>query len=95
MTETRLRLRTQHLSWRTLDDEVVALDSQASSYLGTNKAGTLLWRRLADGATRNDLGDELVATYGIDRSTAEADVDRFLAELADAGLLEELPDVAA
>jgi hypothetical protein len=92
---TRVRLRTENLSWRTLDGEVIALDAQASAYLGANVAGSLLWRRLADGATRDELVAELVDAYGIDRSTAEADVDRFIVELSQAGLLEELPSAPA
>ena len=53
---TDLRLRTEDLSWREIDDEVIAVDVETSTYLGANKTGTLLWRRLGDGgATREEL----------------------------------------
>ena len=83
-----LRLRAEDLSWREIDDEVIAVDVETSTYLGANKAGTLLWRRLSeDGATRQELAELLVQTYGIELERASADVDAFLGELAAQGLL--------
>ena len=56
-----LRLRTNDLSWREIDDEVIAVDVETSTYLGANKAGALLWRRLGEnGATRIELAELLV-----------------------------------
>jgi hypothetical protein len=82
-----LRLRTDDLSWRELDGEVVALDGESSVYVATNRTGTALWRLLADGSTRGLLIDELVDSFGIARDRAEADVDAFLADLRTKGLL--------
>jgi hypothetical protein len=83
-----LRLRTDDLSWREIDDEVIAVDVGTSTYLGTNKTGALLWRRLgAGGATRSELVGLLVETYGIDADRARADVDAFVDDLAALGLL--------
>jgi hypothetical protein len=85
---TDLRLRTEDLSWREIDDEVIAVDVETSTYLAANKAGTLLWRRLGDGgATRQELAALLVETYGIERERALADVETFLGDLASRGLL--------
>jgi hypothetical protein len=83
-----LRLRTDDLSWREIDDEVIAVDVETSTYLGANKAGTLLWRRLGGGgATRQELADLLVEAYGIEPERARADVESFLDDLAAKGLL--------
>jgi hypothetical protein len=83
-----LRLRTDDLSWREIDDEVIAVDVETSTYLAANKAGTLLWRRLSSGgATRHELAGLLVETYGIEPERAAADVDAFLGDLAAQGLL--------
>lgn len=85
---TDLRLRENDLSWREIDDEVIAVDVETSTYLGTNQAGTLLWRRLSKGgASRQDLADLLVETYGIEPERARADVQSFLDDLAAQGLL--------
>lgn len=83
-----LRLRTDDLSWREIDDEVIAVDIETSTYLGTNKAGTLLWRRLGEGgATKQALADLLVETYDIEPERARLDTQAFLDDLAAQGLL--------
>lgn len=85
---TQLKLRTTDLHWREIDDEVIALEAQAATYVAANPAGTLLWRALVDGTTRDALADVLVEAYGIDREQALTDSDRFVAELAARGLLD-------
>jgi Coenzyme PQQ synthesis protein D (PqqD) len=85
----QLRLRETDLHWREIDGEVIALEGRGSTYLAANDAGTLLWRALAGGSTREGLADELVRTYGIDRTRATADADQFIAALAEQGLLAE------
>lgn len=84
----QLRLRSADLSWREIEDEVVAVDLQASTYVSANASGLVLWRALAEGATREELVDHLVAEFGVERERAAADVDRFVAELSAQGLLE-------
>ena len=86
---TELRLRDAAVHWREIDGEVIALETRGSTYLSANPAGTVLWRALAEGATRESLADELVRTYGIDRDRAVADADRFVAALVEQGLLAE------
>lgn len=84
---TELRLRDTDLHWREIDGEVIALESRGSTYVAANGAGTLLWRALAAGTTREGLADELVHAYGIDRERAAADAEEFIAQLAAQGLL--------
>jgi len=84
-----LRLRTDDLSWRELDGEVVALDGEQFVYLGTNEAGALLWQKLSSGATRDQLVEELQASFDIDVDQAGQDVDSFIAELRANNLLED------
>lgn len=85
----KLALRAEALDWRAIDDEVVMLDAERSTYLATNASGTLLWVALSDGATRDELIDRLVAEYSIDRAQAAGDTDAFLDELRGRELLEE------
>jgi Coenzyme PQQ synthesis protein D (PqqD) len=84
---TILKLRETDLHWREIDGELVALDGQDSRYVAANGSGTLLWRALIAGTTPEALAEQLVRTYGIDRERATTDVDRFLAALAERGLL--------
>jgi coenzyme PQQ synthesis protein D (PqqD) len=84
---SELRLKVEDLHWREIDGEVIALEARGSTYVAANGAGTVLWRALADGTTADALADELVRTYGIDRARAAADIEHFLAQLSDQGLL--------
>lgn len=82
-----LRLRENDLHWREIDGEVIALEARASIYVAANGSGSVLWRALKEGATRDGLADELVREYGIDRDRATVDADAFIAELTEHGLL--------
>jgi hypothetical protein len=82
-----LRLRTDELSWRKIDEEIVALDGRRSDYLAINGSGALLWPLLVDGATPEQLVSALVNGYGIDESRAAADTEAFVSALSDQGLL--------
>jgi hypothetical protein len=84
---TRLQLRTDDLHWREVDDEIVALEGRGSTYLAANGSGSVLWRMLAQGATRDELAATLVETYGLDPGAAAMDADRFVDQMREAGLL--------
>ena len=85
---SELRLRETDLHWREIDGEVIALEARGSTYLAANGAGTVLWRALIDGSTRERLADELVRAYGIERAQAVEDADRFVDALIEQGLLD-------
>ena len=84
-----LRLRPDAVVWRDVDDEVVALGLESSTYFGTNSSGALLWRRLAEGTTREELVEDLMMTFQLERGQAKTDVDAFLADLSGRGLLDQ------
>jgi len=86
---TLLKLRETDLHWREIDGEIIALEARGSRYVAANGAGTVLWRALLDGTTRERLADELVSTYGIDRERAMADANSFVDSLAEQGLLAD------
>lgn len=83
-----MRLRAQGVAWTEVDGEIVALDEGSAVYLAANAAGALLWRALADGATRESLADALAREYGIPLERAQADTDAFLFALRERALLE-------
>ena len=84
-----LKLRDDRVRWREVDEDVVAVDVDRSTYLSTNGSGALLWLELAGGTTRDRLVERLAQAYLIDDERAAADVDNFLSELNGQGLLEE------
>ena len=85
----RLKLRGDDLAWRTVDDELIAIDVRDSTYLSANDSGLLMWNALAVGTTKEDLVASLVEAYGIEPENAGADVDAFLADLKERRLLDE------
>jgi Coenzyme PQQ synthesis protein D (PqqD) len=85
---TELRLRSEGLEWREIEDEVIAIDIRNSSYLSANGSGLVIWRELAAGTTRELLIERLVENFEVETDRAAADVDHFLADLKSRGLLE-------
>jgi hypothetical protein len=83
-----IRLASDRLEWREIDGEIVLLDTEASKYLAGNRTAGALWPKLAAGATRQELLDELLAKFDVDGDTASRDLDAFLEDLAERGLLE-------
>jgi hypothetical protein len=84
----QLRLRRAGLEWRAVEGEIVALDLPRSTYLAANRTGSLLWEALARGTTREELVEALSREYSLEREAAERDVDAFVADLRDRGLVE-------
>jgi hypothetical protein len=84
---TEITLKQDDVHWREIDGEVIALETRTSRYVATNGSGTVLWRALLAGTTREGLADALVDEYGIDRERAVADADRFLDTLVELDLL--------
>lgn len=56
--------------------------------IALSESGALLWERLEQGATEDELVEALLAEYEVEREQAEADVSRFISELRAKGILE-------
>lgn len=84
---SEIRLRAEGIEWREVDGEIVALDLGSSSYLAANKTATVLWPELVDGTTRESLVKKLVDAYGLDEEAAGRDVDAFVDQLRENGML--------
>lgn len=83
----RLRLDPEAVSWTEVDGEILALERESSTYIATNRTGTVLWNALVHGATREQLVAAVVRAFGISEPTAAADTDAFVDALAGRGLL--------
>jgi hypothetical protein len=85
-----VRLNPDTLEWRQVEGEIVALDLGAHEYVSVNRTGTAIWPSLAEGATRDELAGVLAERFGIGVEDAARDVDAFLAQLSERGLLEDV-----
>jgi hypothetical protein len=81
------KLRGQELDWKQIDDEIVILDGNRSTYLSVDGSGVALWHALMEGATRDELVATLVSRYDVDQARAGVDVDTFLQTLGEKDLL--------
>lgn len=88
MSDPPLRLRERNLDWRTVGEDTVVLDLDGSEYISINASATVLWPLLAAGATRASLAAALTDRFGLDKETADRDVDAFVAWLRARGLLD-------
>lgn len=81
------RLRESGLSSCSVGGELVVLDLDGSQYLTIRGSGVYLFELLGVERDRDELVAALLARFEVDADTARADVDRFLTDLAGAGLL--------
>ena len=86
----RVRLREDAVAWRRVGNEVVAIDLASSTYLGVNRTAAVLWPRLAEGATRDELVWLITEHFDVDADRAAQDLDDFLIRLQRRGLLERV-----
>lgn len=85
-----LRLRSDRVTWRRIREEIIVLEVGRSSYVGLNPTASLLWERLAEGATPAELAALLTERFAVDAEQAQNDVARFLRNLKHRDLLESV-----
>jgi hypothetical protein len=83
-----MKLRVDDITWREIDGDLVILDLRSSTYLTANASGTVLMRQLTDERTLPQLIHALVDAFGIPEHRAQQDVQAFVDELGERGLLE-------
>jgi hypothetical protein len=83
----RLRILPDALH-RPVGDEVVVLDLGSREIHGLEGVGAFVWERLGDEPTMEELTAAVVERYRVDAAEAAADLERFVAELVETGLVE-------
>lgn len=86
-----MKLRSDDITWREIDGDLVILDLRTSTYLTTNASGALLMRELTEERSNEDLVDALMREFDLEQARAQSDVDSFLEALRGGGLLEQQP----
>jgi hypothetical protein len=82
-----MRIRESDLEWREVDGRVLVLDLRTARYLAISPTGRKLWDALVEGATHSELVERLMSAHGLERARAEADVDSFVRQLDERGLI--------
>ncbi len=83
------RVDPERTAWREVDGEGVVLDLETSVYFALNRAAGVLWPRLIEGATHDQLTETLLTSVPPPptRAQAEKEISDFLGALDDQNLL--------
>ena len=88
-----MRISNQFMLRQVADEYLVIPVGEAAlkvkGLIGLSESGSLLYRRLQDGCTEEDLVRTLLAEYDIDAGTARADTRSFLDQMRRMGILIE------
>ena len=68
---------------------VGAAVAEFNGMINLNEAGAFLWQLLESDTTIDDVVSEMLKQYDVDEATAQKDVEKFVAQLREASLLEE------
>jgi len=85
--ETIVR-RAREIPFSRLDDESLAIDSQAGFCYSLNETGAVVWDLLAEPVKVADLCARLRQEFNVDEARCLADVTELLQSLREAGLVE-------
>jgi hypothetical protein len=86
-TTTRYR-RTDSVSFTELDGEIICLNLEAGQYVGMRDVGQTIWERLDEPRGFDDLLQHVTAEYEVSPDVAASDINAFLSQLVEAGLVE-------
>lgn len=88
-----MKIKNGFISRQVAGNNVVVATGELSKgfngVIKLNESGLILWNKLVASADREQLIDALLEEYDIDRTIAEADVDKFVGVLRDAGAIED------
>jgi hypothetical protein len=59
-----------------------------NNIITVNELGAIIWRGIEDEKTKEQIIEEILLEYDIDKETAAKDFDEFIGQLTDAGVIE-------
>jgi len=75
---------------RQFDEETILLDLRGGNYFGLDETAGAIWERLNRGMSPQEIADQLVGTYEVERDVLLQDIVRFVDDLLDRELVTEL-----
>jgi hypothetical protein len=80
------RINTPRIAYQNFDDETVIIDLPSGMYYSVAACAADIWIRV-DGATVDEIVEEIASLYAVPRAEAESVVRPFLDELSREGLI--------
>ena len=72
----------------SLQGEAVILNYQSGVYYGLNPVGARIWELIQESKTASEVHQDILGEYEVDSDRCWNDLQRILAELQQAGLIE-------
>jgi len=85
--DTVVSVRSRHVSV-DLNGEAVVLDTDSGDYFGIDGVGARIWELIATPRRVAELAETLVSEYDVDPSQCRSDLQRFLQDLSEQGLID-------
>jgi hypothetical protein len=73
-----------------IGDEVVMLDMDSGFYFGLNSVASIIWGKLEKPISLEEVINELLDEYNIDRDTCENDTMAFWVQLLDKNIIKQV-----
>ena len=87
MADGPIYMRNDAVPSGEVDGELVALDMEKGDCFGLDRIGTDIWRLAAVPVSLEAIVDELTQRYDVDAATCRRDIEPFLGDMVEAGLL--------
>lgn len=75
-----------------IEDEVVMVDVELGKYFTLNSVASSIWEIVTSPMTTDEIVEELMHEYDIDKATCTSETKTFLDELVKLGLVEKVND---
>lgn len=79
------------LIWQVLKDETVVVSPVDGKYCVLNGMGTVIWQLLTEQNSSGQMEQYLIDHYDVSAEQARADIERFLSDLSQRGLITGEP----
>ena len=78
----------EHVVFQVLDGQAVVLNLDSGRYFGLNEVGTVFWQGLEQGRSLEQITENLLERYEVDRDVLERDLAELMTDLKQRNLLE-------
>lgn len=75
------------LIWRLLDNNAIVVSPHVGEVRVLNGMGTVIWQLLVEKKSQDQIEDFLVANYDVTHEDAQKDIQEFIRDLTDRGIL--------
>jgi hypothetical protein len=90
----RFRLNQPPVIAEAIEGEVMVINLESGAYYSVAGAGAIVWKGLVEGETTAELVAAATSRFDVDRATLAVDVDRFVADLVNEGILVSVDDAS-